>query len=177
MDEILRILTLKCPSCGADLEITSDMTSFACGYCGTQQMVQRRGGSVSLKLIGDAIARVQLGTDRTASELAIRRIREELTTVEAEHARLERVLADGDRITAYWTCGFIISVLTAICLLLSREWFGTFFAAGCATLAAFSIRNHVDTCTRLRTHTKGNIETRKRELKRQLQIHHEVVSS
>ena len=74
----LRVLTLRCPSCAAQLEVAPDMEHFACGYCGTQQIVERRGGTVALKLIGDAIARVQAGTDKTASELAIVRLEKEL---------------------------------------------------------------------------------------------------
>src|SRR5262249_33549760 len=61
-----------------------EMDIFACGYCGSRQVVQRQGGTVSLKLIGEAIARVQDGTDRTAAELAVRRLREELVQVEAK---------------------------------------------------------------------------------------------
>jgi DNA-directed RNA polymerase subunit RPC12/RpoP len=74
----MRILKLACPSCGADLEISPEMEAFACGYCGSQQMVQRRGGTVALKLVTDAISKVQVGTDRTAAELAIQRLQKEI---------------------------------------------------------------------------------------------------
>lgn len=177
MDDILRTITLKCPSCGANLDITPDMTSFACGYCGTQQMVQRRGGSVSLKLIGEAIARVQLGTDRTTSELAIRRIREELASVEAQRSRLELAYAGGDTITGYWIIGFVILLCATIRLLFVQEWLGAFIAAGCTALVAFFTRNHMKACRRLRAHNKGTIEARVMELRRQLARHNEVVSS
>ncbi len=82
MNKNLKTIILKCPNCSANLDITPQMESFACGYCGTQQMVQRSGGTVSLKLIGDAIARVQVGTDRTASELAVRRLRGDWAAVD-----------------------------------------------------------------------------------------------
>jgi predicted RNA-binding Zn-ribbon protein involved in translation (DUF1610 family) len=77
----VQTLTLKCINCGANLEISEDMTRFACGYCGTEQLVQRRGGTVALKPIANAIARVQAGTDKTAAELAIRRLKEELNDI------------------------------------------------------------------------------------------------
>ena len=40
-------------------------------------MVERRGGTVSLKIV-DAIQKVQAGTDKTAAELALRRLAEDL---------------------------------------------------------------------------------------------------
>lgn len=86
-------ITLSCPNCGANLNITSDMETFACGYCGSRQIVQRHGGTISLKLLGDAIARVQVGTDRTAAELAVRRLREELASTELELQEFESAVA------------------------------------------------------------------------------------
>ncbi len=84
MSTQLRTLTLKCPGCGAGLDVTPEMDRFACGYCGTEQIVQRQGGTVALKLITDAILQVQSGTDRTAAELAIRRINDEVAALDFE---------------------------------------------------------------------------------------------
>jgi hypothetical protein len=55
--------------------------------------VRRSGGTDSLRLIGDAIAKVQMGMDRTAAELAIRRLRQDLAEVEAEKGRFETIAA------------------------------------------------------------------------------------
>jgi hypothetical protein len=81
------MIPMKCAGCGAQLEIGTDMDIFACGYCGTNQKVERKGGTVSLRLIDDAIKQVQRGTDRTASELALGRLKQELTDAELERAR------------------------------------------------------------------------------------------
>jgi hypothetical protein len=75
---MLQVLSLKCPNCNGNLEISGEMTSFACGYCGASQVVKRNGGTISLKLISDAISKVQLAADRTAAELAIQRIKGEM---------------------------------------------------------------------------------------------------
>ncbi|MBK6999041.1 MAG: hypothetical protein IPH35_03375 [Rhodoferax sp.] len=75
----LKGLCLKCPNCGATLEVAPDLNQFSCGYCGSEQVVLRRGGTVALSLIGDAITKVQVGTDKTAAELAIKRLRDDLT--------------------------------------------------------------------------------------------------
>jgi DNA-directed RNA polymerase subunit RPC12/RpoP len=90
------ILTLKCPDCGASLEISPDMDSFACGYCGSQQIVQRRGGTVSLKLVTDAIAKVQAGTDRTASELALQRLEKEIAAADKDCQQIERTIKEDE---------------------------------------------------------------------------------
>ena len=36
-------VTLTCPSCGGKLEITEDVEKFACGNCGNEHIVNRRG--------------------------------------------------------------------------------------------------------------------------------------
>lgn len=78
MEDGINIISLKCSSCGAILEISPDMEHFACGYCGVEQIVERRGGTVALKQVSEAIARVQKATDKTAAELAIRRLTSEI---------------------------------------------------------------------------------------------------
>jgi ribosomal protein S27E len=72
-----RFIHLKCRSCGAQLDIYDDMTRFACGYCGTEMLVERRGGTVALRAIEEVIHKVQIGTDKTAAELALIRLRDE----------------------------------------------------------------------------------------------------
>lgn len=86
------IIPLKCCSCGAALEIAPDVDEFACGYCGGQQIVLRRGGTIALKLIGESVARIQRGTDRTAAELAVRRLREDLLALEIERQERDSML-------------------------------------------------------------------------------------
>lgn len=73
-----KAVALKCTGCGGALEIAPDMDSFSCGYCGLAQVVERRGGTVALKAVADAVSRVQAGTDRTAAELAIARLTGEI---------------------------------------------------------------------------------------------------
>ncbi len=79
------IIPLLCAGCGATLDITPQTDRFASSFCGLHQQVERRGGVVALKQVGDAIGRVQNGTDRTAAELAVRRLKREL-----EIARFQR---------------------------------------------------------------------------------------
>lgn len=65
-----------------------DMERFACGYCGTELIVQRRGGTVALRAVTEAIRKVQIGTDKTAAELALARLNQEAGTIDAELKKL-----------------------------------------------------------------------------------------
>src|SRR3954470_2138593 len=93
-----RLLKLNCAGCGAPLEIGTDLDTFACSYCGTQQRVQRSGGIVALRKVEGAIKAVQRGTDRTAAELALKRLAGEL--VEAEETRLKAIAMETAKIEA-----------------------------------------------------------------------------
>ncbi len=75
-------ITLRCPSCDAALQITPDIERFACSYCGTEYLVRRGGGIVSLAPVIEGSKNVQIGVDKTASELAIRRLYEEMATLD-----------------------------------------------------------------------------------------------
>jgi ribosomal protein S27AE/Flp pilus assembly protein TadB len=82
------IIRLACPGCGAKLEVHADMDRFACGYCGNEVIVDRRGGTIALKAVADAIEKVQRGTDRTAQELTLARLRQERADLQAELKKL-----------------------------------------------------------------------------------------
>lgn len=78
------LLKLACVNCGAPLEIGADLDVFACGFCGSQQRVERKGGVVALRRVETAIKAVQRGTDRTAAELALSRLSRELSEAEEQ---------------------------------------------------------------------------------------------
>jgi ribosomal protein S27AE len=73
----MKAVSLKCSSCGAGLSIPPDIDRLACGFCGTAQLVERAGGIIALKPLTDAIVKVQVGTDKTAAELALHRLTQE----------------------------------------------------------------------------------------------------
>jgi ribosomal protein S27AE len=89
MDEQLKMVNLKCASCGGDLEIFGDMERLACGCCGSDQIVERRSGTIGLKLVVDAVTHVQVGTDKTAAELAVVRLDKELGIARARWQEAE----------------------------------------------------------------------------------------
>ncbi len=72
-------INLTCPKCGGKLQITSDIDRFSCGYCGNELILQRSGGAITVAPVVDGLKRVQAGTDKTASELAIVRLEGEIS--------------------------------------------------------------------------------------------------
>lgn len=85
------VISLTCPTCGGKLEIPPSIENFACGYCGTEHVVKRGGGIVAIEPVIHGLSKIQKGTDKTASELAIKRLREEIDSL--EH-KLWNLLAD-----------------------------------------------------------------------------------
>ncbi len=77
-------IAMGCPNCGAGLEITSKLETFACAYCGSTINVTRHGGTVSLKPLEQAINGIKTSTDRIAAELALKRLGGELGEVTSE---------------------------------------------------------------------------------------------
>lgn len=77
-----KLLNLSCPNCAGNLSVGPSQDLLACGFCGANVQVERSGGTVSLTKITDAMARLQRGTDKTAAELALPRLKEELRVAE-----------------------------------------------------------------------------------------------
>jgi ABC-type multidrug transport system fused ATPase/permease subunit len=104
-------ITLSCPSCGSPLQITEDIERFACKACGNEHIVNRSGGIVTLKPVLDVIKKMQVGVDKTASELAISRLTKEINEVEAQiNSVLGRKIITKERKsrrTLYIIIGFI----------------------------------------------------------------------
>jgi hypothetical protein len=69
-------IQFNCSNCGGVLDVYDDMDRFACGYCGTEMVVQRRGGTVVLALAA-GLHEVQEGPDKTAADLAVARLTKE----------------------------------------------------------------------------------------------------
>lgn len=107
-------ITLTCPNCGGQLQITEDIERFACAHCGTEHVVNRAGGIVSLKPVMDELKEVQRGTDRTASELAINRIANEIEMIEEElgYLRAEKTRIEND--PKYKTNFLILTAVPAL---------------------------------------------------------------
>jgi cation transport ATPase len=87
-------VTLTCPSCGGKLHISSETERIACEYCGNEHLVQRGEGIISLTPISDAVRGIRRGVDKAASELAIKRIQEELPLLRQSKQKVQRELSN-----------------------------------------------------------------------------------
>jgi hypothetical protein len=113
-------VTLTCPSCGGKLQITDDIDRFACAHCGTEHVVRRGGGLVSLAPVVDGIQQVRMGVDKTASELAIRRLSEEIAELQSERDSISRKLTDG---ITFWLLASVVvlAIFAAVLYAAVRE--------------------------------------------------------
>jgi DNA-directed RNA polymerase subunit RPC12/RpoP len=75
-------ITLTCPTCGGKLQITDDIERFACAHCGNEHIVKRGGGVITLAPVTESLNHIKVGVDKTASELAIKRVKEEIAEIE-----------------------------------------------------------------------------------------------
>jgi DNA-directed RNA polymerase subunit RPC12/RpoP len=108
-------VTLTCPTCGGKLEITSEIDRFACGYCGNEHIVKRAGGIVSLAPIVDGIKSVKVGVDKTASELALKRLKDEYDVLEKRKKELSYTPGNA---SSYLIAGGSMILLAAILLVM-----------------------------------------------------------
>ena len=85
---VIEFVTLTCPTCGGKLEVGKDINQFACGHCGNEHVVVRQGGLISLSPVEQNIAQIQKSTDKTAAELAIKRLSEEIHSLNRRYDSL-----------------------------------------------------------------------------------------
>lgn len=90
------LITLSCPNCGGELEVTADMERFTCKYCGGEHIVKRSETAVSLapvveelKRVGTKFDQVLTGSDRLAAEQTIQRLKTEIPALEKQVAAKE----------------------------------------------------------------------------------------
>jgi hypothetical protein len=147
------IVRMSCLSCGGGLEISKDIDQFVCTYCGTEQRVERKGGTIALKRVADAIAKVQVGTDKTAAELALYRLPHELNTLmwhrnqrvtywQYELAK-PRGTADAYVLLGLFLCLTAIAVVTSILFDLAGSYvalIGCVLSIGASAAGFFAIR-------------------------------------
>jgi DNA-directed RNA polymerase subunit RPC12/RpoP len=93
-------VTLTCPTCGGKLQITPDIDRFACTHCGNEHIVKRSEGIIAIQPLAESLTALKRATDRTASELAIRRLTEELNQLQAGKQQAEGKVTEHCKVIA-----------------------------------------------------------------------------
>jgi len=91
-------VTLTCPTCGGKLQITSDIDRFACTHCGNEHLVKRSEGVIAIQPLAESLTGLKRATDRTASELAIRRLTDDLSQLQAAKVQAETKVAEHSKV-------------------------------------------------------------------------------
>lgn len=68
---------MTCRQCGGSLQFTKDAEQIVCQHCGTEYLISFVGGAISIKLLSEGLKKIQVSTDKTASELALARLKRE----------------------------------------------------------------------------------------------------
>jgi predicted RNA-binding Zn-ribbon protein involved in translation (DUF1610 family) len=84
--KMAKFFTLTCPSCGGSLKITNEVNRFACAHCGNEHIVEKGDGIISLGPVVEGFSKIEKGLDKTTSELAIPRLKEEISNLKRETA-------------------------------------------------------------------------------------------
>jgi hypothetical protein len=110
-------VSLTCRNCGGKLLVSNTIDRFACGYCDNEHIVKRGDGIIFLQPVIEGLQNVQSGVDKTASELAIKRLSKEIITLKA--ARNEEV--DEQQGKYAWGClaPFLLILPAFACLIFS----------------------------------------------------------
>ena len=74
-----KIVSVKCAACGAVLNIQENTKVFKCEYCGSEHLAAADEGDIA-----DQLEKISPSLDRAASEMAIKRLKEELAELDKQ---------------------------------------------------------------------------------------------
>jgi len=103
------MIKLTCHSCGGKLEITDDIERFACGHCGTEWLVNRSGGIVSLKAVEKQLGDIKKHTSQTADSTQYIALDAKIKDLEKEIASVHNTMCSlGQSSSNSIGCGIIL---------------------------------------------------------------------
>jgi hypothetical protein len=184
-----RLVALRCLGCGASLQLKSDLNTFACEHCGTTHVVERSGGAIALKLLHEAVGRVERNTDRAAAELALPRLYKELEAVEAER---QRRLAEPVQLSGRMPRLMVVASLSLLAMLLCI-WMNfttlgiTFFAVMVGSTGLFMLgqmlgisplpQSDIDKLKRAAAGINYSCDEKKARIQEQIDAHRKTLGS
>lgn len=88
MNDNIKIYSLKCANCGANLGIPENVGFFACSYCSATQTVLKGGGIVSLQMVEDKIERIEERLQQTSGLAEITNLTAKLDALNKRKVKL-----------------------------------------------------------------------------------------
>lgn len=165
-------ISLTCPTCGTKLKITDDMNNFACGHCGSEQIVKREGGAISLAPLVESEKGTNDGVDKTESELAIPRLEKEIKQFESVISEMREKLQTEHYIEISMGFSFYTVLIGALTNAIIRNWdLSTTLGVG---VGAFLIAMIVLVVVTERKEAKPKKEIEKRKL--EIEKHRKLIS-
>ena len=73
-----KLISLNCPNCSAPIQVSEGTTRFFCMHCGTESVLIFSNGEYHPQLLSD----IKNGVDRTAAELSLQRLPNEIHELE-----------------------------------------------------------------------------------------------
>lgn len=89
----MELMSMTCRNCGGKLQIYKEADQVICQHCGTEYLVSINDGAISVKLLSEGLKKIQVSTDKTASELALVRIKVEKKRILNEIERAKNNLS------------------------------------------------------------------------------------
>lgn len=168
-------VSMTCRHCGGKLKFNKDADQILCQFCGTEYVVSFTDGSVSLKLLSERIEKIVKSTDKTASELALVRIRKEKAELITQFGNIADSLStpDGQSII-FIEMGSLRSGKT--------EFAPTIFRENCADLISresssfFKNKKYLQDLKKIYSELV-NIENKETELEKLEKYHLDVVNN
>ena len=73
----MEIVSMTCRNCGGKIRINNNADQFICQNCGSEFLISINEGAISIKLLSEGLIKISKSTDKTASELALERLKDE----------------------------------------------------------------------------------------------------
>lgn len=78
----MEFVSMTCRNCGGKLKIFKDADQIICQYCETEYLINFSNGAISIRLFSEGIKNIQSSSDKAASELALSRLRSEISDLD-----------------------------------------------------------------------------------------------
>jgi len=84
------LISFTCRSCRTKTQVPKNLERFACASCGSEHIVTRSGGIVSISLVEGSINEVKPGVDKITAELDLYRLKRDINRLKNNLENLQK---------------------------------------------------------------------------------------